>query len=1383
MVAETSAFVERFLQQRIDRKNLQFEISSQTNCQSNKAVLNRSTEILNRSTESFCTCSDAEKSTSQDVVKTASDRGGKEMNKLSNIEDRLEICDAEESDNESDQKPNEYDENESIVPETDSSMLGEDDVTNEEGEPKFPIITDIPSTIDQSNISSPDSCDSPILFDNYNSDKELETDTLAKNKDSDSVESSSESLSFDIKTSANNQERTINTEALKKDPSADSFARPASTEPHAKEVAPKYIDRPLITQFFTSSEDSETDDEVNDAISKRKVIEYLAQIINESSDESEITEDLTCHEAMNNEDSTSSNEERVTEELRSTSHKSENRTSIDTIRGGISKEKGKEDRMIENDHTSENECGEKVCVRQGLPGGRKKSSEDTTSPPLTGKKVCDNAMLSEQGIKKMITNDERCQSESTESERCQSESTESERCQSESTEGHNGVNSSLGNKKLDVTSFPGKDAINEGLMKEKRPCPSIEIDENRLNVDLNLTDKNPVIKNGSKKDSSDITTNMQAQANELMRIDTTRCKLLRVLYVRPEVSSINATANRRSSPDLGKGSGPLPSDKNIITIRGSVIRKIGNTSMIVAYPRNDGKNNEQNTRTPSDASNRSTQQNERSLSSTTQDKTEIADPGMKRGIVDDKQHNTEINNQKRLVQTNICNQDDTNDQSRTNVRVNQTDSSQRSLAAKNPNSSGRGCSNQSDGRVYKDQLKYNLRSRAIECNGGRLIKNEERFKSVPTSSTEGRKSESTTSKVSASKDELERSNANIAHDHCYFISNATLSKKRSSTSTVSHQVSKKQKTSSTNQPASAQLEAARLNENSTAQCTKPNDIVGVSKAPVMREDNTKQNKTTLFSRVLPPNAPSPPQACTSQSPESLIIPNSTSEDDRSFVRSPSSFDFRPNSEFSTQDWDSCSSLKKNRWSSTDESSEESRKELIINAVGKTMGKNENHPVQVIDEPSKDCSKTSCDEQTKCPHLTTKRKPLTLKKNAQFGLNSSVQSKDCSKTTCIGQTKCTGDPPGSSEQLTARKRPIKCKDLDSTSEAQISEVRNAEKPTPKTQDADVQITKIKDPEVSNFKSQTSEASNVEQSQTCEPSDLEPSQVSEGSMYVPSRTSETSSSELSKSSELSSSEEEEGETSEELTYEFETPDFEPSQTSETLSFEPSESSESSSFEPSEISETPDFEPSQTFETLSFKPSETSESSSFKPSGTSEELSYEFETSSFRPSETSEASSSDERETSSTPNFKGLSSEYNIVGKVKVQSRKSKRLMERAIKNRAKESFPLSKYDMPLFQRNISNKSDSRKRRMECRTAGNGANESFSLSEFDMLALIQESISKNSHCNKRRRLMESSSTTTTSKAFIEKGKNHGEKVEHLKRKCNLDAIVKLVEFKVRN
>ncbi len=1356
MIAETSAFVERFLQQRIDRKKLQFELSSQTNRQSNKAV-------LNRSTESFCTCSDtAEKSTSQDVVKTASDRGGKEMNKLSNVEDRLEICDAEESDNESDQKPNEYDENESIVPETDSSMLGEDDVTNEEGQPKFPIITDIPSTIDQSNISSPDSCDSPILFDNYNSDKELETDTLAKNKESDSGESSSESLSFDIKTSANNQERTINTEAFKKDPSADSFARPASTEAHAKEVAPKYIDRPLITQFFTSSEGSETDDEVYDAISKRKVVEYLAQIINESSDESEITEDLTCHEAMNNEDSTSSNEERVTEESQSTSLKSENRTSIDTIRGGISKEKGKEDRMIENDHTSENECGEKVCVRQGLPGGRKKTSEDTTSPPLTGKKVCDDAMLSEQGIKKMITNDERCQSESTESERCQSESTESERCQSESTEGHNGVNSSLGNKKLDDTSFPCKDAINEGLMNEKRPCPSIEIDENRLNMDLNLTDKNPVIKDGSKKDSSDITTNMQAQANELMRIDTTRCKLLRVLYVRPEVSSINATANRRSSPDLGKGSGPLPSDKNIITIRGSVIRKIGSTSMIVAYPRNDGKNNEQNTRTPSDASNRSTQQNERSLSSTTQDKTEIADPGMKRGIVDDKQHNTEINNQKRLVQTNICNQDDTNDQSRTNVRVNQTDSSQSSLAAKNPNSSGRGCSNQSDGRVYKDQLKYNLRSRAIECNGGRLIKNEERFKSVPTSSTEGRKSESTTSKVSASKDELERSNANITHDHCYFISNATLSKKRTSTSTVSHQVSKKQKTSSTNQPASAQLEAARLNENSTAQCTKPNDIVGVSKTPVMKEDNTKQNKTTLFSRVLPRNAPSPPQACTSQFPESLIIPNSTSEDDRSSVRSPSIFDFQPNSEFSTQDWDSCSSLKKNRWSSTDESSEESRKKLTINEVDKTMEKNENHPVQVIDEPSKDCSKTSC------PHLTTKRKPLTLKKNAQFGLNSSVQSKDCSKTTCIGQTECTGDPPGNSEQLTARKRLIKCKDLDSTSEAQISEVRNAEKPTPKTQDADVQITKIKDPEVSNFKNQTSEASNVEQSQTCEPSDLEPSQVSEGSMYVPSHTSETSSSEPSEISQLSSSEE--GETSEELTYEFETPDFEPSQTSET-SFEPSESSESSSFEPSETSETPDFEPIQTSETLSFEPSETSETSSFRPSETSEESSFKFR-----------ASSSDEGETSSTSNFKGLSSEYNKVGKVKVQSRKSKRLMERAIKNRAKESFPLSKYDMPLFQRNISNKSDSRKRRMECRTAGNGANESFSLSEFDML-LIQESISKNSHCSKRRRLMKNSSTTTTSKAFIEKGKNHGEKVEHLKRKCNLDAIVKLVEFKVRN
>ncbi|CAB4027051.1 Hypothetical predicted protein, partial [Paramuricea clavata] len=347
------------------------------------------------------------------------------------------------------------DENGSLsgVEETDCSMLSEDDESSQEDRHKFPVITDIPSTVYQANITSK-SCESLILFDSDNTvdkaidkeeleidrstttneqdnstqsiskpsavdnkargnnhghtmnqeavkkdlspstessegptssdntideaiDKEdLEIDRSSTNEQDNSTQSISKPLSVDNTARGNNHRHTLNQEAVKKglSPSTESSEGPASIDAnstHTNETATKYIissmDCQPITLFTTSNEDSDTNDEVNEVIIKKEMIEYLTGIVDQISDETEGTEDTVSLEAINNEVTAPITEEKVAKISRSASHKPdglqtetiENIGSLDAINnnndigGMISKDAGAEYSTLANDHTSE----------------------------------------------------------------------------------------------------------------------------------------------------------------------------------------------------------------------------------------------------------------------------------------------------------------------------------------------------------------------------------------------------------------------------------------------------------------------------------------------------------------------------------------------------------------------------------------------------------------------------------------------------------------------------------------------------------------------------------------------------------------------------------------------------------------------------------------------------------------------------------------------------------------------------------------------------------------------------------------------------------------------------------------------------------------------
>ena len=501
-------------------------------------------------------------------------------------------------------------------------------------------------------------------------DKEdLEIDRSTTNEQDNSTQSISKPPSVDNKARGNNHGHTMNQEAFKKDlsPSTESSEGPTSIDAnstHTNETATKYIissmDCQPITLFTTSSEDSDTNDEVNEVIIKKEMIEYLTGIVDQISDESEGTEDPVSLEAINNEVTAPITEEKVGKNSRSTSHKPdglqtetiENIESLDAINnnetGGmiskdagaeysmiatdqisetnitsfdatnssneigclISKEAGGKDRILANDHTSENEGTNSFCnsndtsnsldiidnnnemrrliSKEACRDDRILANDHTSEtgcaeeegvgrhPPRSiaqkyplpiVTKVSDSkidGILSEETVLKLITNNQSCQTGSTQV--------------------HTGVNNSLSHNKVDDTSFIGKDPINEGLITGQPDCPSKEIDENPLNIDMSIIGKNSIIKDilCSKKDTlaaSDISTGIQTSSDKgnlmgkhitcntattasqthrpspvngvcTMNIDKTQSKVVGIVNALRKIGNVNTRVRQRSTSDL-----------------------------------------------------------------------------------------------------------------------------------------------------------------------------------------------------------------------------------------------------------------------------------------------------------------------------------------------------------------------------------------------------------------------------------------------------------------------------------------------------------------------------------------------------------------------------------------------------------------------------------------------------------------------------------------------------------------------------------------------------------------------------------------------------------------------------------------------------------------
>jgi hypothetical protein len=225
------------------------------------------------------------------------------------------------------------------------------------------------------------------------------------------------------------------------------------------------------------------------------------------------------------------------------------------------------------------------------------------------------------------------------------------------------------------------------------------------------------------------------------------------------------------------------------------------------------------------------------------------------------------------------------------------------------------------------------------------------------------------------------------------------------------------------------------------------------------------------------------------------------------------------------------------------------------------------------------------------------------------------------------------------------------------------------------------------------------------------------------------------------------------------------FEASENSQNSSCESGENSEISNFWDSESSETPNFDSDKTYKPSNFRSGESSEkSSSFKP-GDNSEISSE--------SESSEASKPEECQSSETSKFREISFYSD-----KLRSHKAARSMSSNKRNHkhsyleSSETHVRKKFS--VWKQSRMNRLRSLEGRALCRCDEEKRIEKTSV----------RSLREKPRSSKRRRLMGSAITSSYGTVLEEEDERKlSLKVLHLKRNCNLDAIVELVKLKVRN
>jgi hypothetical protein len=221
------------------------------------------------------------------------------------------------------------------------------------------------------------------------------------------------------------------------------------------------------------------------------------------------------------------------------------------------------------------------------------------------------------------------------------------------------------------------------------------------------------------------------------------------------------------------------------------------------------------------------------------------------------------------------------------------------------------------------------------------------------------------------------------------------------------------------------------------------------------------------------------------------------------------------------------------------------------------------------------------------------------------------------------------------------------------------------------------------------------------------------------------------------------------------------FEASENSQTSSCESGENSEISNFWDSESSETPNFDSDKTYKPSNFRSGESSEkSSSFKP-GDNSEISSE--------SESSEASKPESSEASKFREIRFYSD--------KLRSHKAARSMSSNKRNHKHSSWESSETHVrkkfSVWKQSRMNRLRSLEGRALCRCDEEKRVEKTSV----------RSLREKPRSSKRRRLMGSAITSSYGTVLEEDERKLSSKVLHLKRNCNLDAIVELVKLKVRN
>ena len=209
-----------------------------------------------------------------------------------------------------------------------------------------------------------------------------------------------------------------------------------------------------------------------------------------------------------------------------------------------------------------------------------------------------------------------------------------------------------------------------------------------------------------------------------------------------------------------------------------------------------------------------------------------------------------------------------------------------------------------------------------------------------------------------------------------------------------------------------------------------NHITGVCKTSVANKGNKTSNGDTSFTRIQPPKVLTHSQGCQTISSESDDGPDtpgssdSTSEGNRRSVRSPSIFEFlRPNSESVIENGDTFQSLENNRWSSTEDSSEQYGKEIYASTKGKTpdlsqdksdVKSNPSQSVKMIETFTRyENVEKICNGQPKYTAVCSKS--FTKTKNGELHCNNSQR---CTKVANCHQGNKRPkfrNPPGNSEQ--------------------------------------------------------------------------------------------------------------------------------------------------------------------------------------------------------------------------------------------------------------------------------------------------------------------------------------------------------------------------------